>query len=146
MSCSTTILRAYYLRKPIRSGYILVSTDHHRVDNGFSLPKLDDYFLDVSKQIQTSTFFFAETRDRFTVYYHHDCDGVDYTGTELIVFRQGINSGRLVNLRLTDDSFVQTTITRFRNLHEGNYVQMTGVSQLRSKVIEVCILCNIYLF
>jgi hypothetical protein len=98
-----------------------VSTDHHRVDNGFSLPKLDDYFLDVSKQIQTSTFFFAETGDKFTVHCHHDCDGVDYTGTELIVFRQGINSGRLVNLRAIDHSFVQRTIARFRNLHEGNY-------------------------
>jgi hypothetical protein len=49
-----------------------------------------------------------------------------------------------VNLRTTDHSFVQRTVARFRNSHKGNYGQMTEMSQLRSKVIEVCIFRNIY--
>jgi hypothetical protein len=105
-------LKAYYTGLPNRAGYILVSADHHHVGKGFSLPKLDDFFLNVTNIVRTFQFFFEETNDTFIIYYHNPGPTASNLPMEMIVFRCGVAACKLVNLRPSDASFVKRTIER----------------------------------
>jgi hypothetical protein len=137
MSYTRSSLKAYYSGTPIRTGYVLVVTDHHWIDNGFSLPKLDDYFLDIFNQIISTICTFEETGDSFVVHYLDRRDIDDNPSVELMIFCWGVNVGRLMNLRTTDHTFIQRTIAQFKNLYKRNSMQMVGTSP--AKIVNVCL-------
>jgi hypothetical protein len=107
-------LKVYYTGLPNRSGYILVSTDHYLVGNSyFSLPKLDDFFLNVTHSVQTFKYHFDDTGYSFIVYYHDPGETASKAPLEMIVFRMGAISGRLVNLCPANESNIRQTLEQW---------------------------------
>jgi hypothetical protein len=112
MIFTTSCLKAYYTGLLNRAGYILVSANHLHVGKGFSLPKLDDFFLNVTNIVRTFQFSFKETNDTFIIYYHDPGLTASNLPMEMIVFHHGVAACKLVNLRPSDASFVEHTIER----------------------------------
>lgn len=93
------MIRAYFSGAPTRTGNVTVRTKHHLVDEGFSIPTLDDHFSNVTTMVRTWV------HEDFVVFYHYALQGI-----ELIVFRRSVNKRKFVNLRLSDDTLVAASI------------------------------------
>ena len=56
---------AYFSGTPTRTGNVTVRTKHHLVDEGFSIPTLDDHFSNVTTMVHTWV------HEDFVVFYHY---------------------------------------------------------------------------
>jgi hypothetical protein len=108
----TSELKAYYYGRPGLAGPILVSTDHHLVnDTCFSMPKLDAFILNAQNSVRTCKVILAKAGDAFLLYYHDPSLQHPDGPFEILVFRKGVTPGRLVNIWSTDGRQVNLCIT-----------------------------------
>ena len=112
MFFKTSALKAYYVGVPCRTGYVLVKTDHHFIDSGFSLPKINDYFFCLSQSVKAENYCVTASGDTFVIYYHVFLQPMRQLQLEMIVFRMGVKNRLLVNLRPTDLPLVKRAIER----------------------------------
>ena len=78
---------------------------HYRVDRGFTDPKLDDHFSNITGTVRTWV------HGSFIIFYHERVYAVQ--NAELIIFRCSMMGHNLVNLRITDNELVRETIWLF---------------------------------
>ena len=97
------LLRAFSSGSPTRTGHRLVRARHHRVDRGFTVPSLDDYFSNITGAVRTWV------HGNFIVFYHERPYAVQ--NVELVIFRRSMEGRKLVNLRPTDDGLLGETLT-----------------------------------
>ena len=96
-----------------RTSYVLVSIDHHSVGNGYSLPRLDCQFCNVTTIVQTFKVNLAGHTNSFIIHYHDPGPYFPNTPLEMIVFRKAKTLGGLVNLCSTDNTLVKQAIRRY---------------------------------
>ena len=110
----TSVIKVFYYGDARLTGYVLIETDLFKFLGDFSIPHLNDFFLRVRSFTRTFTFNLGR-RNMFVVY---DLDtGLGYQ-LQMIVFRRGATSRRLVNLRSTDEEFIMSAIERYVLIRE----------------------------
>ena len=98
---------------------VSVRVRHHFVDEGFSIPELDDYFRDVVNLVHTWVY-------RGFVVFHHE-RFVPKRQSEFMICRRGVNCRALVNLRAKDrrlvrpmiKAYAHVSLTRTCHIHAG---------------------------
>lgn len=94
-----------------RSKYSRVRATHYEFGGEFTVPDLNDIFVDTDHRIQTTTF--TVEGDQFLMYHHERGDLVYGLGHyEIAMFRRSVKSLRLVNLRPGDDPLLATAFSR----------------------------------
>ena len=97
-----TLVCAFYLDGSHHIHKVVVRAQHHLVDEGFTVPVLDDYFHDVVNLVCTWVYH------SFVVFHHERL--VPERQSEFIICRHGINYRALVNLRPKDTKLVRPMI------------------------------------
>ena len=108
-------MRAFYIDGSHHIHKVVVRAQHHLVDEGFTVPVLDDYFHDVVNLVRTWVYH------NFVVFHHERL--VPERQSEFIICRRGINYRALVNLRPKDRKLVRPMIKAYapRPLIEPSY-------------------------
>ena len=99
------VVLAFYSGVPACTGSAQVRTRHHLIDEGFSIPNLDDHFTQIANVVH------SWVHGSFVVFYHARVHAP--RDIKFMIFPRSINKRYLVDLRPAENDSIAVIITAY---------------------------------